>query len=316
MASRTAEWCWVDGRWVRWQDATVHLTAHALHYGSSVFEGVRAYETQRSPAVFRLSCHIQRLRDSCRMFHMELPEEVMEGFEQACIEIIERNRHRSCYLRPLIFRGEGSLGLDPRKNPIRMAILSLEWGNLLGSEAIENGVDVAVSSWRRASPDASLPLGKIGGQYVINQLAAMEARENGFEEAILLDGGGYVAEGAGENLFGVVDGELVTPPSDGSILEGITRDSVVQLAADLGLRVRCERFSRDRLYLFDELFMTGTAAEITPLRSVDRVQIGDGRPGPITRRIQEEFFGIVQGRRPDRHGWLQYVNPALAASVA
>ncbi|MBZ0112364.1 MAG: branched-chain amino acid transaminase, partial [Thermoanaerobaculia bacterium] len=283
---KNSQWCWLDGKWTRWEDANVHLTTHALHYGSSVFEGIRAYDGAHGPAVFRLGRHMRRLFDSCRMARMT-PESVdREELTLACLELVERNQHGSCYLRPLVFRGDGGLGLDPTPRPIRVSILSFEWGPYLGAEALEKGVDVMISSWRRAAPDAMAALGKIGGQYVVNSLVSMEAKQNGYHEGILLDHSGHVSEGAGENLFAVYEGRLVTPPLADSILGGITRDTLMVLAQDLGVEVREERLTRDRLLIADELFMTGTAAEVTPIRSVDRIEIGAGSPGPVTLRLQ------------------------------
>ncbi len=314
MPLNSPEWCWMDGEWVRYEDATVHLTTHALHYGSSVFEGIRAYEQVGGTATFRLNCHLRRLMDSCRLARIAPLAFTPNEIRQACLEIVERNRHGSCYLRPLVHRGAGSLGLNPESSPVHVSLLSFEWGPYLGAEALEHGVDVTISSWRRAAPDAMASLGKIGGQYVVNSLVSIEAKQNGYHEGILLDQAGFVSEGAGENLFAVYDGGLVTPPISSSILGGITRDTVITLARDLGLEVREERLTRDRLLLADELFMTGTAAELTPVRSIDRVDVGAGRPGPVTRRLQGEFFDLVQGRLPDRHGWLERV-PQFEASV-
>lgn len=314
MTSAHPEWVWHDGKWVRWEEATVHVTAHALHYGSSAFEGIRAYETTSGPAVFRLPEHIVRFFDSVKLLRMEMGDLDRERVTELCLEIVARNEHKSCYIRPLAFRGSGSMGLNPMGNPTIVTILSFEWGRYLGSEAIEQGIDAAVSSWRRFSPGSAMPRGKIGGQYASNSLVSVEAANNGYQEGIMLDSNGVVSEGAGENLFLVLDGELVTPPLGSSILAGITRNSVLQLAADQGLTVHQEAVTRDMLYLCDELFMTGTAAEITPVRSVDHIPVGEGRPGPITRLLQDEFFGIVTGQSEDRHGWLMPV-PELQTTV-
>ncbi len=312
----TSEWIWMDGEWVRWQDATVHISAHALHYGSSVFEGIRAYETPDGPAVFRLRDHIRRWRDSARLLRMDLGGYDLAELEAVCCEIVDRNRHQACYLRPVAFRGVGSLGVDGRKLPVTVAVLSMEWGAYLGEGALENGVDAAVSSWRRFGSGTMAPLGKIGGQYVNNQFVSAEARINGYEEGIVLDANGYVSEGGGENLFLVKDGAILTPPMSSSILAGITRHTVLQLARDLGIEIREAVISRDFLYLADELFMTGTAAEITPVRSVDRMTIGEGRRGPVTELLQKEFFRLVNGEVEDRHRWLSYVRPrALQAAI-
>lgn len=311
MTVNAAEWIWFDGEWVRWEEATVHVSAHVLHYGSSVFEGMRAYETTTGPAIFRLDPHIQRLLNSCKIFRFDL-DLTQEEICRLCVDIVARNRHSSCYIRPIVFRGSGGLSLNPMDCPVRVAVLSFEWGRYLGSEAIERGIDAAISSWRRAAPGAFTPLAKIGGQYVTNQYVSIEARFNGFSEGIMLDANGYVSEGAGENLFLVMSGELVTPPLSASILGGVTRDTVIRLAEHLGLTLRFEDVTREMLYVCDELFMTGTAAEVTPVRSVDRIPVGDGTPGAVTRMLQEEFFGIVSGKKPDRFNWLTPV-PALEA---
>ena len=314
MSTEHPEWVWHDGNWVHWEDATVHVTAHALHYGSSIFEGIRAYDTLNGPAVFRLPEHIVRFLDSAKLLRMDLGELDRRRLTELCLEIVVRNGHRSCYIRPLAFRGSGSMGLNPMGNRPVTSILSFEWGRYLGDEAIEQGIDAAVSSWRRFSPGSAMPRGKIGGQYVSNSLVSVEAASHGYQEGIMLDHNGVISEGAGENLFLVLNGELITPPLGSSILAGITRQSVLQLALDNQLKVHQEVVTRDMLYLCDELFMTGTAAEITPVRSVDQIPVGEGRPGPITRLLQEDFFGIVKGEKDDRHGWLMPV-PKLETTV-
>ncbi len=301
-----AEYIWKNGEFIEWDKATVHVTAHALHYGSSVFEGIRAYATPDGPAVFRLQPHTQRLINSCKIARIEL-EYTADQINQAILETIRRNGHESCYIRPLVFRGANKLGLEGRQNPTEVVIITMEWGRYLGSEAIENGVDVQVSSWRRIAPDTFASLAKIGGQYVNSQFISMEAHDNGFSEGIALDINGYVSEGAGENLFVIHDGVVYTPGAWASILMGVTRDTVLKLLHDLGYSVRYEAIARDMLYLADEIFFTGTAAEITPIRSVDRIPVGSGKPGPITRAVQQEFFNITSGKVPDRHGWLTYV---------
>ncbi len=314
MSIEASEWIWHQGRWCRWQDASVHVTTHALHYGSSVYEGIRCYDTAGGPAIFRLHDHLQRLCDSCKLLRMDLPADTVDRLAEVCHELVRRNRHDSCYIRPLVYRGGGAMGLDPSSSPVETTIFSFEWGRYLGSDAIEKGIDAGVSSWRRFSPDALMPLGKIGGQYVNNQLATLEAKAAGFAEAILLDAGGFVAEGAGQNLFVVYRGELVTPPEASSILAGITRDTVIVLARGLGIPMRCRRLTREMLYLADEIFLTGTASEITPVRTIDRIAVGDGRPGPVTQRLQQSFFEILSGECADRHGWLTAVE--VEAQVA
>jgi len=300
---------WHNGRLVAWEDAVVHVAAHSLHYGSSVFEGIRAYPTPRGPAVFCLDGHLDRLYDSCRIFRMVVPYP-KETLRRAILEVVRANGHASCYIRPLVYRGAGAFGLDPRKSPVEVAILTLEWGAYLGGEALEKGVDVMISSWRRMAPSTHPAMGKIAGNYVNSQLATMEAVDNGYAEAIMLDVQGYVSEGSGENLFLVRSGVLYTPPLAQSLLPGITRQVAITLARELGYEVREVPIPREMLYVADEVFLTGTAAEITPVRSVDRQTIGQGEPGPVTRRIQDAFFAIVRGEVPDRHGWLTHVEGA------
>ncbi|GAB4560305.1 MAG: branched-chain amino acid transaminase [Anaerolineae bacterium] len=306
MPINESEWIWFDGEFVPWGEAKVHVLSHALHYGSSVFEGIRAYETPSGVAIFRLRPHVKRLYNSCKIARMPVPF-TQEQLSEAIAETVRRNQLRSCYIRPLVFRGYEVLGVDPRRCPVHVIVAAFEWGTYLGAEALEQGVDVGVSTWRRMAPDTFPALAKIGGQYVNSQFLVMEARDRGFEEAIALDIYGYVSEGSGENLFVIQDGVIYTPPLGASILGGITRDSVIRIAHDLGYTVREQLIPRELLYIADEMFFTGTAAEITPIRSVDGQQIGEGRRGPITAKIQEQFFGIIQGKLPDRYGWLEYV---------
>ncbi|HVS66459.1 MAG TPA: branched-chain amino acid transaminase [Thermoanaerobaculia bacterium] len=310
MASKRADWIFHRDRWVRWEEATVHVTAHALHYGSSAFEGIRAYHTSGGPAIFRLDAHIRRLFDTCKLLSMKMGDLTRDSVEQLCVEAVSRNGFDSCYIRPIVYRGAGGLGLYPLECPVELSIFAVEWGRYLGVEGIEKGVDAMVSSWRRFNASTSMPLGKIGGQYTTSQLVSIEARAAGFAEGIMLDADGNVCEGAGENLFLVKDGMLMTPPMAASILGGITRDSVLKIAEDLGVRLEACKISRDMLYLADELFMCGTAAEITPVRSVDRIPVGSGARGEVTKAIQDRFFGIVSGELDDTHGWLTAV-PAL-----
>jgi branched-chain amino acid aminotransferase len=309
-------WIWHNGAWKRWEEATVHVSTHALQYGSTAFEGIRAYETTNGPAIFRLAPHVDRLFFTCKLMRMSLGDLTREAFAQLCVDVVARNGLESCYIRPMVFRGSGTLGLNPLGSPVEIAIFAVEWGRYLGAEGIEMGVDVAISSWRRFNASTAVPLGKIGGQYVTSQFVSIEARQNGFVEGVLLDERGYACEGAGENLFLVMNGALVTPPLASSILAGITRDTVLTLAQDLGVPVRYEPVSRDMLYLADEIFMTGTAAEITPVRSVDRLPVGSGTRGPVTRRLQDDFFGITSGTLPDRHGWLTQVPAAQIETAA
>ncbi len=294
---------WMDGKLVPWDDARVHVTSHVVHYGSSVFEGIRAYETPRGPAVFCLDPHLKRMENSCRIFRMPVPYS-RDEIRSAVLDTIGVNRHRSCYIRPVVFRGSESLSVDPRKCPTHVAIITMEWGRYLGPEAIEQGVDVMVSSWRRMAPDTHPGMGKIGGNYVNSAFIVMEAVDNGYTEGIALDVHGYLSEGSGENLFLVHDGIVYTPPTTASILVGVTRHVIMTLCRDAGIEVREMSVPREMLYVADEVFFTGTGAEVSPIRSVDRVVVGSGTRGPITRRLQEEFFGLAEGRLADRHGWL------------
>jgi len=302
----STKYIWRNGKFINWEDATVHVTTHAIHYGSSVFEGIRAYATPDGPAVFRLRAHTERLVTGCRVARIAMPYTADE-LDAAITEIVGRNEHESAYIRPVAFRGAGPLGLEGRQCPVEVMILTLDWGRYLGSEAIDNGVDVQVSSWRRIAPDTFASLAKIGGQYVNSQFITMEAKDNGFHEGIALDVNGYVSEGAGENIFVISNGIVYTPGAWSSILMGITRDTVLALLQDLGYEVRYEPIAREMLYMADEMFFTGTAAEITPIRSVDRLPVGEGKPGPITKAVQKEFFGITSGEIEDRHGWLTHV---------
>jgi branched-chain amino acid aminotransferase len=310
-----SDWIWWNGSFMPWDQANLHVTAHALHYGSSVFEGIRAYATPEGPAVFCLEAHVQRLFRSCRVVRIDLPYEP-EEISTAIVETVARNGHQSCYIRPLVFRGSEVLSLDGRKCPTEVVIVTWEWGRYLGAEAIEQGVDVMVSSWRRMAPDTLPAMAKIGGQYINSQLISLEAKINGFAEGIALDVNGYVSEGPGENIFAVFEGAIYTPPLWASVLPGVTRGCVMTLARELGYQVREEVLAREMLYMADELFFAGTAAEITPIRSVDRMPVGDGERGPVTARLQELFFGITEGRLPDRYGWLTPVRAELLITSA
>ncbi len=307
-----SDWIWFNGEWVPWDKATVHVSVHALHYGSSVFEGIRAYATADGPAIMALEAHVQRLFNSCKIARIEVPY-TPQQISDAIVQTVARNGHESCYIRPLVFRGTGQIGLDGRACPSEVIIFTLDFGRYLGEEAIEQGIDVMVSSWRRMAPDTLPALAKVGGQYVGSQLITMEAKDNGFTEGIALDVNGYVSEGAGENVFLVFGETLYTPPLASSILGGITRACVIELARELGYEVREQPLAREMLYIADEMFLTGTAAEISPVRSVDRVPVGAGKRGPVTRRIQEQFFAITSGQAPDRFGWLTPVRAQAAA---
>jgi branched-chain amino acid aminotransferase len=302
MAMR-ADYIWMNGKIIPWDEAKVHVFTHALHYGSSAFEGIRAYELPDGPAIFRGREHFERLLFSCKVARIPSPYTVDE-YMQATAEVLRANQQRNAYIRPLIFRGYNTLGVDGRGCPVEVVVAAVPWGAYLGKEALEQGVDVQVSSWRRMAPSTLNALAKIGGQYVNSQNVVMEARDNGFSEGIALDIYGYVSEGSGENLFVIHKGEIYTPPLSSSILGGITRNCAITLAQELGYNVKEQDIPREMLYMADELFFTGTAAEITPVRSVDRMPVGDGKRGPITQRIQARFFGIVEGELPDTHGWL------------
>ena len=297
---------WMNGRLVPWKDAHIHVASHVVHYGSSVFEGVRSYETPRGTAVFRLKCHTRRLYNSCKIYRMDVPY-TQEEFNKAIIETVRANRYKSCYTRPLVYRGYNSLGVDPFPNPVDCAVLVWEWGKYLGSEALENGVDVKISSWWRMAPNTFPALAKGGAHYMNSQLIKTEAMLDGYAEGIALNTHGHICEGSGENIFLVVDGTLHTPPLSSSVLPGITRDSVMMLAGELGIKAVEETIPREMLYVADEVFFTGTAAEITPIRSIDKIVIGTGKRGPVTRRIQDEFFASINGEREDVHHWLTYI---------
>ena len=302
-----SEVIWFNGEFVPWDEAKVHVLSHVLHYGSSVFEGIRAYKTPAGPAVLGLKPHVDRLFFSAKVMRMEIPysrEEIAEAIKAT----IRRNKHEACYIRPLVFRGYETLGVYPRNCPVETVIATWEWGAYLGPEAREKGVDVGVSTWRRMAPDASMAMAKIGGQYTNSQMVVMEARDRGLAEGITLDIYGYVSEGSGENIFVVYDGVIYTPPLSASILGGITRRYVITLAHDLGYEVREQNIPREMLYAADEVFFTGTAAEITPVKTIDGLPVGSGTRGPITKALQEEFFALAQGKKPDRHGWLTPVN--------
>lgn len=305
MAIKTTEWIWHNGKLVPWQNATVHVLSHALHYGSSVFEGLRAYATPAGTQIFRLQAHTRRLLDSAKIHRIEIPWSGAE-INAACKEVVVRNGLKSAYIRPLAYRGFGEVGVVPKPgHPVELAVAAWEWGAYLGPEALEKGVDVCVSSWQRVAPNTIPALAKAGGNYLSSTLVGFEARDRGFAEGIALAADGTVSEGAGENLFLVRDGVLITPPAAASILLGITRDSVIVLARDLGIEVREQVLPREMMYIADEIFLTGTAAEITPVRSVDRLTVGAGSRGPITKALQDAFFGLFSGRTIDRWGWLE-----------
>jgi branched-chain amino acid aminotransferase len=302
---------WHNGEWVKWNDARVHVMSHVLHYGSSVFEGIRCYKTKRGPAIFRLREHMQRLLNSAKIYRME-HEWTLDELCDAAVELTVRGGLDQCYIRPIIFRSldeaNPAFGVNPFPNPLACYIGAWDWGKYLGEEALEQGVDVCVSTWNRLTPNSMPAMAKSGANYMNSQLIKMEALLNGYAEGIALDDRGYVSEGSGENIFLVHDGRVITPPLSSSILPGITRDSVIEICRELGIKVKERSIQRAALYVADELFFSGTAAEITPIRSVDKITVGTGRRGEITRRIQEAFFGITSGEREAPGDWLTYVN--------
>jgi len=306
---------WHNGRFIPWEEATIHVLSHVVSYGSSVFEGIRCYATPSGPAIFRLREHVRRMLDSAKVYRMDNIGHSAVELAEAMQELVRVNRMDSCYIRPIVIRGYGEMGVNPLKNPIDVYIACWNWGKYLGDEALAEGVDVCVSSWRRIAPNTLPALAKAGANYMNSQLMKMEALANGYSEAIALDATGYVSEGSGENIFVVRDGKIHTPPLGNSVLPGITRDSVLTLAAEQGIPLVEAIVPREMLYIADEVFFSGTAAEITPIRSIDRIAVGKGRRGPITERLQKEFFAIVSGTKPDRHGWLTQVSVGQPAGV-
>ncbi|HEX4440000.1 MAG TPA: branched-chain amino acid transaminase [Thermoanaerobaculia bacterium] len=294
---------WMSGKLVDFADAKIHAFSHVIHYGSGMFEGARLYKTRNGSAAFRIDEHIKRLYDSCRVYRMEIPLSP-ERFKEAIFETIRANGFDECYIRPVVYRGLGALGVNPLKSPVEIMIAVWKWGKYLGEEAIEGGVDVCVSSWNRMAPNTFPAMAKATGNYLNSALIKMEALANGYTEGIALDNAGRISEGSGENIFIVYGGRILTPPLAGTILPGITRDSIMRIAKDAGYTVVEQQIAREMLYVADEVFFTGTAAEITPIRSVDRITIGSGRRGPVTERLQKEFFSLVEGVAEDRYGWL------------
>ncbi|HTO90403.1 MAG TPA: branched-chain amino acid transaminase [Candidatus Sulfotelmatobacter sp.] len=315
MAIQKARTIWMNGRWVPWEDARIHVLAHVAHYASSVFEGLRAYRTPRGAAIFRLDEHMDRLMFSARVYRME-PNFTREQIREVCLEVVAQNELGDCYVRPLIYRGYENLGVNPYGCPVEVCVAAFPWGGYLGEDALQRGVPVKVSSWTRIAPNTLPAMAKSSANYMNSQLMKMEALVDGYSEALALDANGFVSEGSGQNVFAVLKGELVTPPLSSSVLAGITRDTVMVLARELGLQVREEVMPREMLYAAEELFYTGTAVEISPIASVDRIPVGGGERGPITKKIQDAFFAIVRGETPDRFHWLTAVPvPAGAPKV-
>jgi branched-chain amino acid aminotransferase len=294
---------WHNGRFIPWQDAKIHVLSHVVSYGSSVFEGIRCYQTPSGPQIFRLREHIRRMQDSSKIYRMPIPFSA-DQLAEAMVELVRINNLTSCYIRPIVLRGYGEMGVHSGKNPVEVFVACWEWGKYLGEEALASGVDVCVSSWNRMAPNTLPALSKAGGNYLNSQLVRMEANLNGYVEGIALDVAGYVSEGSGENIFVVRDGKIFTPPLGASVLPGITRDSIIKLAEEMGIAVIETIVPREMLYIADEVFFTGTAAEVTPVRSVDRIVVGAGQRGPITEKLQKEFFAIIDGKKTDRFGWL------------
>jgi branched-chain amino acid aminotransferase len=309
-----SEKIWMNGKLVPWDEANIHIGSHVIHYGSAVFEGIRCYATPEGPAVFRLDAHTERLYNSAKIYRMDVPYTTQQ-LDQAVVETIAVNKLDACYIRPIVYRGYGELGVNPFPCPVDVAVMVWDWGKYLGTEALERGVDVGVSSWARIAPNTLPAMAKSAANYMNSQLIKMEALKLGYAEGIALDSEGHISEGSGENLFLVKKGSLVTPPLVSSVLPGITRDTVIALARGLGIPVAEERIPRELLYLADELFFTGTAAEITPIRSVDKITVGRGARGPVTECLQRAFFDVVECRVPDEHGWLTFVREAGAASA-
>ncbi len=297
---------WMDGNMVDWKDAKIHALSHVVHYGTSVFEGIRAYDNKKGTCIFRLNEHVKRLFNSAKVYKIDIPY-TQEEIAQAIRDTVKINELASCYIRPVVFRGYGQLGVNPLSCPVNTVIAACYLLSYLGVDVMAIGVDVGVSSWRKPAPDTFPTLAKCGANYMNSQLAKLEAIDHGYEEAIMLDYEGHVSEGSGENIFIIEDGVLYTPSMDSSNLKGITRESIKQLANDLGYEVVEERISRERLYFADEVFFSGTAAEVTPIRSIDHKIIGAGKRGPISEELQKTFFDIVEGKKEDKFGWLDYV---------
>ncbi len=305
MPVKKVEKIWMNGQLVNWDDAKIHILSHVVHYGSSWFEGIRCYNTAKGSAILRLDAHLRRLYDSCKIYRAEIPYNKQQ-LEQAIKETIHANKLKACYIRPIVYRGYGEVGVNPTGCPIDVTIAVWEWGAYLGKEALEKGIDVCVSSWHRPAPNTFPTIAKAGGNYLNSQLIKLEAVANGYVEGIALDVTGNISEGSGENIFLVRDKTLFTPPLAAALLPGVTRSCVVTLAKDLGFTVVEMTIPREMLFTVDELFFTGTAAEITPIRSVDRIPIGEGKPGPMTKELQKAFFDVIHNGN-DKHKWLNFI---------
>jgi branched-chain amino acid aminotransferase len=299
------EWIWKNGSYIKWHDAQVHLLSHSLQFGSAIFEGIRAYETKHGPAVFRLREHLVRMHNSCRIYRME-HEYSIDQLVAATRETVAKNNVNECYIRPMVVRGYGAAGMVPFESPIEVYIPVWPWGTYLGADALAKGIDACVSTWHRMAPNTTPAVAKIAGNYLGGQLIKMEALRNGYDEGLALGPDGLLSEGSGQNVFLVRDGVLYTPPVDGTLLPGITRTSVIALAEEAGIRVVEQMMPREALHTADEVFITGTASEVTPVRSVDRIPVGAGVPGPITLDLQRRYLDAVHGRDDDPRGWLTY----------
>ena len=296
---------WMNGKLVNWDDAKIHVLSHVIHYGSSWFEGIRCYETAKGTAVFRLDKHIRRLFDSTKIYRTEIPYTEPQ-IEEAIMTTIRANKMKACYIRPVVYRGYGDVGVNPLGCPVDVTIAVWEWGSYLGAEALNNGIDVCISTWQRPAPNTLPQMAKAGGNYALSQMMKIEAIKGGFAEAVALDVSGNLSEGSGENIFAVKDDVIYTPPLSSSLLPGITRTSIMQIAKEAGHDVRETSIPREMVYVADELFFTGTAAEVTPIRSVDKVPVGTGKPGPVTMKLQKLFFDVVKNGK-DPHNWLKFV---------
>ncbi len=313
MPVQKTEKIWHNGKFINWDDAQIHVLSHVVGYGSAVFEGIRCYETPNGPSIFRMKEHMQRLVNSGRIYRMELPYSV-EDFGNAACDLVRLNKMGACYVKPIVLRGYGEVGVNPLGSPVECYIACWNWGAYLGPEALTKGVDVCVSTWTRIAPNTLPAMSKAAANYMNSQLIRMEAVVNGFSEGIALDFQGHVSEGSGMNVFLVHDDTLYTPPLAASILPGITRDTIVKLATDLNITVKESVIPREMLYIADEVFFVGTAVEVTPIRSIDKIIIGKGSAGPISRKIQEEFFAVTSGKKADRHNWLTPVNAPVATA--
>jgi branched-chain amino acid aminotransferase len=314
MPVKKTEKIWRNGKFIPWDEAMIHVVSHVVSYGSAVFEGIRCYDTKQGPAIFRLREHMQRLLNSAKIYRMELPYSI-DDLCNVAVELVRANKMGACYVKPIVLRGYGEVGVNPLSSPLDVYMACWEWGAYLGPKAKDEGVDVCVSSWTRIAPNTLPAMSKAAANYMNSQLIRMEASFNGYAEGVALDVEGYVSEGSGMNICIVQDGAVATPPLSASVLPGITRDSVITICHDLGLPVEEKMIPRELLYIADEVFFVGTAVEVTPIRSVDKIKVGTGLPGPVTRRIQEEFFALTSGSKPDRHNWLTPVGVPVGTTA-